>query len=79
MVRMRTIPNALAEIRKADPETDLTEYRIRQLILEGKAPAVMAGKKYLVNLDVLFDVLRGDPITEKESPSQRFTIRRVTA
>jgi len=55
--RMRTINEAAVEMKTADPHTAVTPHFIRQLILDGKIPSVMAGKKYLVNLDGLQEYL----------------------
>ena len=43
--RMRTIQEAAAELRKIDPGTAVTPYRIRQLVLDGTIPHVKAGNK----------------------------------
>ena len=37
----------------------LTEYRVRQLCKSGKLPTVKAGKKYLINKDILLRFLSG--------------------
>ena len=38
----------------------LTEYRVRELCRSGELPTVKAGKKYLINRDVLIRYLGGD-------------------
>ena len=43
MPRMRTIQEAAAELKKLDPETAVTAYAIRQMVL----------KKHLINMDTL--------------------------
>lgn len=53
MPKMRTIQEAAAEIKERDPNTAITPYAIRQMVLNGNLPHVKAGKKYLINLDVL--------------------------
>ncbi len=50
---MRTITEAAAELKLADEHTALTAHAIRQLILSGSLPHIKAGKKYLINMDVL--------------------------
>lgn len=62
--RMRTVPEAAAEIKTADPNTAITEYHIRQLALSGVLPRVKAGRKLLINLDTLIEYLT-DPTAEK--------------
>lgn len=52
--RMRTAPKIVAEIKALDPETEVTEYYVRQLVKAGAVPVVWAGNKALINLnDVL--------------------------
>lgn len=72
--RMRTISEAVSEIKAADPNTGVTPYRVRQLILSGVLPSVRAGNKYLIDLDVLIEYLKNpqsdrfvQAITENES------------
>jgi hypothetical protein len=55
--RMRTIAEAIQEVKRADPQTALTQTALRRMIKTGELPSVRAGCKYLVNLDVLFDYL----------------------
>ena len=38
----------------------LTEYRIRTMCKSGQIPCIMAGKKYLINKDKLFEFLYGE-------------------
>lgn len=77
--RMRTIAEAVAEIRAADPDTAITPYRIRQLILCGILPSVRAGNKYLVNLDLLLEYLN-EPTADKfrqAETKEEIGIRRI--
>lgn len=60
--KMRTPRNAIEELRQADPKTELTERALRALILTGEIPSVRIGKKYLVNMEILFDYLKGSAI-----------------
>ncbi len=53
MPRMRTIQEAAKELKKADPETAVTPYAIRQLVITGKLPFVSVGNKRLINMDTL--------------------------
>ncbi len=53
MPRMRTIPEAAAELRKVDPNTAVTPYAIKQMVLNGEIPHIKAGKKRLINMDIL--------------------------
>ncbi len=38
----------------------LTEYRIRRMCKEGTLPHIKAGKKYLINQDVLLKLVKGE-------------------
>lgn len=62
--RMRTVSEAAAEIKAADPNTAITEYHIRQLALSGVLPRIKAGRKLLINLDALIEYLT-NPTAEK--------------
>lgn len=57
MVRMRTIGEAIAAIREADPQTAFTQTALRRMIKAGEILSVKVGCKYLVNLDTLFNYL----------------------
>ena len=57
--RMRTIPKAYEEVKRADPNTNLTLRALRRMVNSGEVPCVMVGTKRLVDLDLLFDVLSG--------------------
>ena len=59
--RMRTIQEAAAELRRIDPNTAVTPYRIRQMVLDGTIPHVSAGNKRLVNLDTLLNYFAMPP------------------
>ena len=62
--RMRTVHEAAQELRALDPDTAVTEYHIRQLALRGTLPIVRAGRKKLLNLDLLLEYL-ADPTADK--------------
>ncbi|MBO6140942.1 MAG: helix-turn-helix domain-containing protein [Ruminococcus sp.] len=52
-ITMLTIKEAAALV------DGLTEYRVRQLCKSGELPTVKAGKKYLINKDILLRFLSG--------------------
>ena len=54
---IRTIRQAIAEIKAIDPESSLTETALRRMIIQGVIPSVKAGVKYLINMNILFDYL----------------------
>lgn len=59
MQHTRTIKEAAAHYRAADPNTALTEYAIRTLVRTGRVPSVRVGKKYLVTIEALEAYLAG--------------------
>lgn len=72
--RMRTVKEAAAELKELDPHTALSEWRIRELALSGILPRVQAGKKMLINLDLLLEYLQ-DPTAEKFTRAQNEAAR----
>ena len=53
MRRMRTIDEAAAFVRQADPGTALTKTALRRLVASGQIPSVRVGAKYLVDLNAI--------------------------
>lgn len=37
----------------------LSKYRIRKMCIDGTLPHIKAGKKYLINLEVFLDFIKG--------------------
>ena len=58
MIRMRLFDEAVQEIKKLDPQCAISKNFVRQLVLSGKIPCVMAGRKRLINFDALLDYLQ---------------------
>ena len=75
--RMRTAPGIIAEIKALDPATEVTEYWVRQLIQRKAVPVVWAGKKALVNLDDVLDLLRSGTEPMEPKPDTVGGIRRI--
>ena len=71
--RMRTIDKAAAWLQENDPDTALTKTALRRLVVSGQLPGVVRiGTKYLLDLDVLVDFLRGrTPGVVEEMPRIR--------
>lgn len=68
--RMRTAAKIVAEIKALDPDTEVTEFYIRQLAKEGTVPVVWAGRKALINLDDVLDLMRlGTAPAKAEAPA----------
>lgn len=62
--RMRTVAEAAKELKEMDEHTAVTEYHIRRLALSGVLPRVQAGRKLLINFDLLLEYL-ADPTADK--------------
>ena len=62
--RMRTLPQAMKEIRDADPHTQLTLATLRKMVDRGMIGTVPLGNYKLINLDELIRLL-ADGIPEK--------------
>ena len=60
MPRMRTIDETFKHIKEADPETKLTEHAFRKMVQNGRIPSNFAGRKYLINIDLLDEYFRID-------------------
>lgn len=58
--RMRTVSDAVKELKVLDENTAVTEYYVRSLAVTGTIPRVKSGKKYLINLDSLIEHLSGE-------------------
>ena len=71
MARMRSIEGAYKEIHEKDPNSAVSKRYIRQLVTSGVIPARKAGKKYLLNFDMLESYLSGD---EAEQGDNRDTL-----
>ncbi|WP_318361711.1 hypothetical protein [uncultured Agathobaculum sp.] len=71
IVRMRFPADALAELKKLDPDTPVSLSFIRRLVKTGAVPSVPvgAGKRRLVNFDALVAFLE-DPPAEQPQPVQ---------
>lgn len=64
MSRIRTIKAAFEEVKRLDPNTSLTEYRIRQLVVSGEIPSKKVGTKYTLNLEDLLLYFESDSMVE---------------
>lgn len=64
MPRIRTIQEAAAELKQSDPNTAVTPYAIRRMVLNGTIPCIYAGKKRLINMEILEHYLSGQSLSE---------------
>lgn len=74
--RMRTAPEAIAELKKADPETAFTLRALRRMMKTGEIPVVKVESKQLINLDTLFDYL-STAVKNPTSSEESGRIRRI--
>jgi len=77
--RMRTAGKIVAEIKALDPDSEITEYWVRQLIKSGNIPVVRAGVKALVNLDDVLELLYAGITLAEPEPCAVGGIRRIDA
>ncbi|EEG30208.1 hypothetical protein CLOSTMETH_02140 [[Clostridium] methylpentosum DSM 5476] len=83
--RMRGIKEAIAELKAIDPQTAVTETYLRRLIKSGGFPAHHAGKKILINFDLLLSYLSEPALNDQSDQSYSAatsgygTIRKVEA
>ena len=65
--RMRSMQEAIVELREADPDCRFTLYALRVAVRSGKVACVRCGRKTLVSMDSLYAYLEGEkaPLTER--------------
>lgn len=63
-VRMRFPAQAFEELKKSDPNTQISLNYIRSLAASGKIPVVLIGRRRLINYDAMLEYL-SNPIDEK--------------
>lgn len=71
---MRGIRQAIAEIKKTDPYTALTERGLRNLIKSGEIPCVRIGRKVLINMNVLTRYMLNGTAAEKPLQAQKIRV-----
>jgi hypothetical protein len=76
MPRMRTAEGVLDEIKRADPESEITLHYIRTLIRAEAVPVVCCGRKKLVNVDAIMGLLDAGYVLPS-APQEVGVIRRV--
>lgn len=86
MSRVRTQQELLAYIKSKDPDTALTESALRRMVLSGAIPHIPVGRRKLVDLDVLDDLLdspgklqaRIEAVQREELTGRRGKIKRIS-
>ena len=66
--RMRTAERVLEESKAADPNTEVTLYYIRTLIRAEAVPVVSCGRKKLVNVDSIMELLASGYTLPEQEP-----------
>lgn len=66
--KIRTIAEAIEEIKRIDPETAITTRFIKEGIANGKIPIIKVGNKVLVNMESIYTFLEGELIYETVTP-----------
>lgn len=74
MPRMRLVKDAYEQLRKDDPDTNITMYALRTIVKSGVVPTVKLGRKTLVNYDSLLEFFRNGDDVKSQSIG---TIRKV--
>ena len=59
MPRLRTLTETYNYIKESDLKTAITPNALRRMVVSGQIPCIKAGKKYLIDIDVLFEYLKG--------------------
>ena len=73
--KMRTIPQAIKEIRAEDPGTAVTAAALRRAVKRGELPCVQVESRILVNMaDVYEKYLSGRSYKKESAPG---TVRKV--
>ena len=75
MVKLRSICQAVSDIRKSDPGTAMTEGFLRLLIENGDVSYEMCGSRVCLNLDILFKELASLFELESEAMPKLRTIK----
>lgn len=64
--RMRTLPEAMWEIRRIDPNTALTITALRRMVNNHEIPYICVASKRLICLDVLIEKLQKGSQTQSD-------------
>ena len=56
-MKLRRIKETIMEVKREDPNSSLTEYAIRQMVINGEISHIRRGRKILIDLDELKEYL----------------------
>ena len=74
-MRMRTMKEAIEELKRDDPGTSLTYYGLRRLVLSGVIPSMRMGQKRLIDIDSIGKYICAPAVLELDLPGQIQPIR----
>lgn len=57
-MRLRSVRQAIAQIKESDPGTSLTETILRKMVADGDLPAIKFKSKFLIDMDTLESILK---------------------
>jgi hypothetical protein len=77
LTRIRSIPKAIEAIKAQDPQSYINETYLRGLLRDGKIPYHKAGKRFLVDIDLLIAYMVTPSENQKEAEETDCKIRRV--
>ena len=67
-MRVRTIEQLYAEVKRIDPESALSRTGLRRLVVSGAIPSRKAGNKYLVTVEALEAFMSGEQPQSAPAP-----------
>ena len=70
MSRIRTLSQAYDALKEMDKHTAVTPNALRRMVVSGQISCTRAGKKYLIDLDVLLEYLKGTKPNEVNEDSK---------
>ena len=79
LARMRTLDAAYEMLKAEDPDTAISKYYLRYLMLSGQIPVIRVGCKRLLNYDALLLFLQNPPEASHDSTFEitRLNKRRI--
>lgn len=74
---MLTIDETAAFFREKHPNTRITKFRIRKLVLSNQIPFVKAGNRYLINLEMFIEFLNNYSYVNSYTPENKYGIQKI--
>lgn len=57
-MRLRSVRQAIAQIKELDPETSFSETILRKMVSNGEIPSIKLSGKFLIDMDTLESILK---------------------